>query len=238
MNGFKKKKLLGDTTTMSSGDMMKEEMILENNGTEDPMNGGLSMSSRFKFTAIKFLKLYYTPLVVASLQMIHCVDILGVRHLYVHGPTLCYTSWQIVIFTVILPGILLFPISFELALRLLKERVISSSLFVLGSGCPYFAIFLYIKQLVKERRTRVPSTAATNDMLEEERVLTSEQNSLVANDINKKIDGSDEDGVDEMLCVQTILQTEEELFKNEETSSFQWQVIQVRTCLLRSEPLR
>ena len=77
-----------------------------------------------EITLVKFLKMYYTPVTKSALNMIYCVEVLGIYRLFVYGDLVCYTPWQVVIIAVILPGILLFPVSFELAVRLLKRFVV------------------------------------------------------------------------------------------------------------------
>ena len=51
---------------------------------------------------------------------------------------------------VILPGLLMFPICFELAVRMLRNRQISSWQFVTAAALPYYAVCLYI---FKHRKT-------------------------------------------------------------------------------------
>ena len=104
----------------------------------------LSVSNMLKYTFIKLLKLYFTPMTKFSLTMIHCVTILDESHLYVYGDHICYTNWQYGIMLVLLPCILMFPVGFEIALRLLKEREISSWEFVLAAICPPYSLLLYL----------------------------------------------------------------------------------------------
>ena len=104
----------------------------------------ISFTSRLKLTFIKFLKLYFTPVMVACLKLTHCVNINHESRLYVYADLKCYTYWQIVIFTALIPCLLLFPICFEVALRLLKARRISTSQFLLACVCPIIALLLYI----------------------------------------------------------------------------------------------
>ena len=104
----------------------------------------LSFNSMLKFTFIKLLKLYFTPITNSALMLVHCVKILGENHLYVYGDHICYSGWQLGIIVFILPCLLLFPVCFELALRLFKNKQINSWEFVLSSICPFYAISLYI----------------------------------------------------------------------------------------------
>ena len=80
----------------------------------------------------------------AALNMTHCTKVLGSYHLFVFGDHLCYSPWQLCIIFVLLPGIILFPICFELAIRMLKKRQINSTVFIAAAVCPYYTIILYI----------------------------------------------------------------------------------------------
>ena len=53
--------------------------------TSPKLHENLRFSHRLKLTFIKLLKLYYTPIAKASLQMIHCVKIRDNWHLFVHA---------------------------------------------------------------------------------------------------------------------------------------------------------
>ena len=87
--------------------------------------------------------MYYTPVTKFALQLTHCVEILGVSRLFVYGKHVCYSPSQIIIILIIIPGILLFPICLELALRLLKKKQISSTWFVICIAVPYSSMLLY-----------------------------------------------------------------------------------------------
>ena len=93
---------------------------------------------------------------------LYCCSSSSESRLYVYADQTCYTSWQIAIFLLLIPGLFLFPICFELATRLLKARRISTSQFVFASGCPYLALIMYAMR--KKMKTR------ENNSREEERL--------------------------------------------------------------------
>ena len=115
----------------------------DSNDKQNDGNYRLSFVHRLEITFVKLLKLYYTPITKSSLEMIHCVQIMGTYHLFVYGDHICYSYWQLCIVGVVLPGILLFPISFELAIRLLRKKLISSFVFTMAVACPYYSLVLY-----------------------------------------------------------------------------------------------
>ena len=89
---------------------------------------------------------------------------------------MCYTNWQIGIITLILPGILMFPITYELSLCMLRKRVTSSTKFVAASACPYYALFLYMCKRKKMKQGQSNSSFTSPE--EEEfakRVLHAEE---------------------------------------------------------------
>ena len=122
--------------------------------------GTLNFGHLLKMTFIKIVKIYFTPITKVSLKMVHCVKLLDTYHLFVYGDVICYNQWQIAILAVILPGILLFPICFELAVQLLNKRIITSTHFVAAIACPYYALLLHLKNRYKKQEvnnvTRAP----------------------------------------------------------------------------------
>ena len=122
----------------------------------------LSITNMLKCTFIKLVKLYFTPIASSALMMVHCVNILGESHLYVYGDHICYSGWQLGIIIFLLPCVVLFPLCFEMALRLLKSQQITSWQFVLASMCPFYAIGVYVwKRNCK--KTEDSSTFTSNE---------------------------------------------------------------------------
>ena len=105
----------------------------------------LSFSSLLKIGFVKLTKLNYTSISTFTFHMLHCVTINGSRHLYLYGDHQCYAWWQYVIMILVLPIVLLFPLSFGIALDLMKEGMISTNQFLFATVCPPYAIILRIK---------------------------------------------------------------------------------------------
>ena len=116
--------------------------------------------------------------------MVHCVKLLDTYHLFVYGDMICYNKWQIAIIAVILPGIVLFPGCFELAVRLLKRQVITSTQFVFAIACPHYALLVHIKNRSKteeHRNISIPSAEkefAKRVLEVEEELFVVDNNSL------------------------------------------------------------
>ena len=79
-------------------------------------------------------------------QLIFCISINGVKHLYLYGDLVCFTWWQNLIMIVAIPGLILFPLTFGMSLHLIQPRQIASTKFLIAAGVPYYAIYLYLKK--------------------------------------------------------------------------------------------
>ena len=112
----------------------------------------LNYNEMLMITVIKLLKLYFTPVTKVALNLIHCVYINDALHLFVYGEVKCYTYWQVIIVALLLPSLVLFPLSFEMCIRLLKKQKISSFHFTLALCCPYYAIIMYTWKIVQGKR--------------------------------------------------------------------------------------
>ncbi len=137
--------------------------------------GRLNFGHRLKITFIKLLKFYYTPITMTALNMTHCVKIHNNHHLFVYGDYECFTAWQIAIMVVILPGILLFPVGFELSLRLLKGRYVSSTTFVASTACPYLGIVLYLLKIKFPCTKTIPSIPSPDEEVFVQTILEVEE---------------------------------------------------------------
>ena len=80
--------------------------------------------------------------------MINCVSIGGKFHLYLYGDLLCYNWWQQIILLVVLPMVVLFPLSFGISLNMLKERSISLTTFMISSVMPCVTFILWAKKKI------------------------------------------------------------------------------------------
>ena len=89
--------------------------------------------------------------------MINCVSIGGKLHLYLYGNLVCYNWWQQIILFVVLPVVVLFPISFGISLNMLKERSISLTTFLISSVMPYLTFILWVKMKIVGLHKHNPS---------------------------------------------------------------------------------
>ena len=77
---------------------------------------------------------------------------------------------------VILPGILIFPFTYDLSLRMLKEQMISSTNFVAASACPYYALIIYVcKHRLMKQDNRSDFMISTEEEEFARRVLQAEE---------------------------------------------------------------
>ena len=160
----------------------RRDVLPIDNVQEGSETAGINFDHRLKITFIKLLKLYYTPTTQSAMQLVYCVNILGSYHLFVYGDHICYTKWQFVVLVVILPALVLFPICFELALRLLRKGLVSSTQFVASTACPYLALILHLWNRKRTRGTQQRSPEEnefTRRILEtEEELFASDEKSI------------------------------------------------------------
>ena len=113
----------------------------------------VSFTTRLQLCFLKLLKLNYTPIATFSFKMINCIAIRESLHLYVCGDQVCYTWWQLLIFAVILPWLILLPFCMEMSFRILIKGKVSSRRFLLSTMVPLYAIWLYVnKQCYSSRK--------------------------------------------------------------------------------------
>ena len=170
-----------DDSRSTTTEIPIDTLSTDRNSPPQPVESTIDFGHRIKLTYIKLLKLYFTPVTQSALKMIHCVKLEDTLHLFVYGSMVCYNKWQLLIITVLLPGILLFPMCFELSLRLLKRGIVSSTTFVAAIACPYYSLVLY----TKERLRRQNSNNILRSQSEEEfasRVLQGEEELFVQGD--------------------------------------------------------
>ena len=109
------------------------------------------------------MKLNFTPVCNFSFKSVHCVMLYGEYHMFAYGDYKCYSWWQILILTCLIPALLLFPVAFEMSLRMLKERKISTNMMIFNLLLPYSSVFLYIQ---KKKNKSIATTS--HDDVEEE----------------------------------------------------------------------
>ena len=96
-----------------------------------------------KMGFIKLVKLNITSISTMALHMVHCVRIGDHMHMYLYGDLQCYNRWQWLVIGLVIPTVVLYPVAFDVALKFLKKRLLSSKSFLLislfsnaTSGCP------------------------------------------------------------------------------------------------------
>ena len=97
---------------------------------------------------INVLRLLYTPAVLILLRLVHCTTINNKLHLFAYGHHQCYSTWQYTIMFLLIPIFLLFPMSSEIALSMLRQRAISIKTFLLAYTVPFVGIVLAVKKKV------------------------------------------------------------------------------------------
>ena len=95
---------------------------------------------------IKLLSLTYIPFATFAFNMVNCVDILGNRHLYIFGDFKCYVWWQKVIYSLLIPWILFFPLSAQISKHMIKKRQVSIDHYLLMNVAPPYTIYFYAKK--------------------------------------------------------------------------------------------
>ena len=136
-----------------------EELSSKESDLQEEIRPTLSFMNMLKFTFIKLLKLYFIPVIKSALMMVHCVTIRDESHLYVYADQVCYSIWQWGILLIMLPGLLMFPICFEMILRLLKGRQISSWQFIIAAAFPYYGVILYFWKRTQNSNNPIATTS-------------------------------------------------------------------------------
>ena len=169
-----------DTPSSSNGE--KKVVTIQQtkeSSTASPM--GLSFKSLVKIGFIKLLKLNFTALLSMTVHLIHCVKIGDTQLLYRYGDQTCYTWWQYTIMGTLLPLIVLFPLSFGISLDLLKERKISTNIFLLSSALPPVAFWLRAKTCI---RFISPQERSDEEEICSNEILDIEENLFRSDDTN------------------------------------------------------
>ena len=97
---------------------------------------------------INVLRLVYTPVVLILFRLVHCTTINNKPHLFNYGQHQCYSTWQYTTMFLLIPIFLLFPVSSEIALSMLRQRAISIKTFLLAYTVPLVGIVLAVKKRV------------------------------------------------------------------------------------------
>ena len=114
-------RLVVEDWSMDGDEIVEETVSLENDGESksNPVQEfQITFTVRLQLAFIKLLKTIYTPITDISFKLIHCISINNTMHLYAAGDVLCYQWWQVVIMVVVVPGLVVFPFSYGLAMCL------------------------------------------------------------------------------------------------------------------------
>ena len=151
---------------------LEEDPEAHRNDANEDGKPKLLFSGKLKVCFIRFLKLFFAPTASFAFTMIHCIEILGKNHLYVFGDHVCYEWWQYVIAVVILPAVIIFPVTFDISLYLLKDGRISTNAFLVAAAIPYCAIYLHVKtrrlNVENDVRRAEAETACISEIIEVE----------------------------------------------------------------------
>ena len=133
---------------MDGDEIVEETGSLENDGESksNPVQEfQITFTVRLQLAFIKILKTIYTPITDISFKLINCISINNTMHLYAAGDVLCYHWWQVVIMVVVVPGLVVFPFSYGLAMCLIRKRRINTQQFLAAAAVPYYSMFLFVK---------------------------------------------------------------------------------------------
>ena len=123
----------------------KFKPLLDNNTTGINSNRE-NLTDKLKRCFFRLLSLVYIPFAIFAFNMVNCVDILGKSHLYIYGDLQCYVWWQKLIFSVLIPWILMFPLSTQISKHMMKKRQVSLNHYLCMNLFPPYTICLYAKK--------------------------------------------------------------------------------------------
>ena len=103
----------------------------------------LKASERLGVCFIRILMLSYKNIASASMMLLNCVEVAGVRVLFIKGHMECYQWWQIAITVFFFTSILLFPLSLKLSFEMFMKDKISFPRFILCLMVPFAAAANY-----------------------------------------------------------------------------------------------
>ena len=103
----------------------------------------LKASERLGVCFIRILMLSYKNIASGSIMLLNCVEVAGVRVLFIKGHMECYQWWQIVIAVFFFTWILLFPLSLKLSFEMFMKDKISFPIFILCLMVPFAVVANY-----------------------------------------------------------------------------------------------
>ena len=104
----------------------------------------LKPSERVEVCLIRILLLSYKNIASASLILLNCVEVSGIRVLFIKGDMECFQWWQIVIAVFFFTWVLCFPLSLKILFNMFMKDKISFSKFILFLMVPFAVVGKYI----------------------------------------------------------------------------------------------
>ena len=105
----------------------------------------LKPSDRLRVCFIRILMLSYKNMATVSLIFLNCVEVSGVRVLYMKGDMDCYQWWQIVIGVFFFTWILFFPLSLKFSFNMFMKDKISFQKFIWCLLFPFAVAVNYLR---------------------------------------------------------------------------------------------
>ena len=162
------------------GEELQDINISPSSSNDDQLqdeNAPLSFMSQLKIGFLKLFKLNFSSTMIILIQLVHCEPIRSRYHLFVSGDYICYTWWQWSIMIVFLPVLALFPLSFGMALNMLKEQRISTSTFLVSCVLPFAFYFRRMSKDIKNSDEEEKKCVRTI-LEQEEELFTSESKGI------------------------------------------------------------
>ena len=100
----------------------------------------LNLSDRLGVCFIRTLMFSYKNIASASLIFLNCVEVAGVRVLFIKGDMECYQWWQIVIAVFLFTWVLFFPLSLKISFNMFMKDKISFPKFILCLMAPFVLV--------------------------------------------------------------------------------------------------
>ena len=102
----------------------------------------LKPSDRLGICLIRVLMLNYKNIATASLMLLNCVEVAGIRVLHINGDIKCFEWWQVIVAVFFSTWIMFFPLSLKLSYTMFMKDEITFPKFIFCLMIP-FALVVY-----------------------------------------------------------------------------------------------
>ena len=102
----------------------------------------LKPSDRLGVCLVRVLMLNYKNMATASLMLLNCVEVAGIRVLHINGDTKCFEWWQVIVAVFFSTWIMFFPLSLKLSYTLFMKDEITFPKCIFSLMVP-FALVVY-----------------------------------------------------------------------------------------------